>query len=73
MIDQKQISPDISLISPKQFYDRVNKILDTPIGIHAVYALMKKRNFPSVKIGGRYYVIESRVGDWLAAQSKSNA
>lgn len=64
---------NISLITPKQLYERMNESIETPIGIHAVYALVKKKGFPSVKIGGRYYVIENRVEEWMLRQSKSSA
>ena len=63
---------NMKLISPKQFYIRINESLDTHIGLKAVYDLIKRRSFPSVKIGGRYYVIESKVEEWLINQSRSS-
>ena len=60
----------LRLISPKQFYEMINERLDTPMGLRSVYALIKRRSFPSVKIGGRYYVIESKVEEWLVNQSR---
>lgn len=64
---------EISLISPRQLYDRLNAELDTPIGIHAVYSLMKRKDFPAVKIGGRLYAISSEVRPWLMSQTKKTA
>ena len=29
------------------------------------YALMRSSAFPSIKLGGRYYVAEIEVNDWL--------
>ena len=56
---------DYCLISPRQLYNRINRDLDEPIGISTVYKLVKEKDFPSVKIGGRFYVIENRVEEWL--------
>ena len=61
---------DISLISPKQLYKLLNESLDTPIGINAVYALMKRKDFLAMRIGGRLYAIESEIRPWLMAQIK---
>ncbi|MCM1046580.1 MAG: helix-turn-helix domain-containing protein [Candidatus Gastranaerophilales bacterium] len=35
------------------------------IGRDRTYALMRASAFPSMKIGGRYYVVEAEVDDWL--------
>ena len=56
---------DYTLISPKQLYIRINRDLDEPIGLSTVYKLVKEKDFPSVKIGGRFYVIEDKVSEWL--------
>ncbi len=56
---------DYTLITPKQFYDRINHNLDEPIGMNMIYKLVKDKDFPSVKIGGRFYVIEDQVQEWL--------
>lgn len=58
---------EYQLISPKQFYERINKTLDEPIGINTIYRMVKQPGFPSVKLGGRYYVIENKVKEWLEA------
>lgn len=58
-------TPNYTLISPKQLYNRINRDLDEPIGLSTVYSLVKQKDFPSVKIGGRFFVIEEKVKDWL--------
>lgn len=60
---------EYTLITPKQFKERLTRSMDTPIGIHTVYDLVKKKDFPSLKIGGKYYIIEDKVGEWMNAQS----
>ena len=39
--------------------------LDEPIGLTTIYKLVKEKDFPSVKIGGRFFVIEDKVSEWL--------
>lgn len=56
---------DYCLISPKQLYDRINRDLDEPIGLSTIYKMVKQSGFPSVKIGGRFFVIENKVEEWL--------
>ena len=34
------------------------------------YSLVKLRNFPSIKIGKRYYVNKDKVHEWISTQSK---
>ena len=63
------VNQDYSLISPRQFYQRINQKLDEPIGLGNVYKLVKQPGFPSVKVGGRYFVIENQVSDWLLKTS----
>ena len=58
-----------TLISPKQFYSRINRDLDEPIGLTTVYRLIKEKDFPSVRIGGRFFVIEEKVSEWLQCMS----
>ena len=59
----------LNLITPHQFYEELNTLLDTPIGIHKVYALIKKKDFPSVRIGNRFYVLRDEVAEWLKKQT----
>ena len=35
------------------------------IGRDRAYALMKSKGFPSMKLGGRYYVSEEALNRWL--------
>ena len=37
------------------------------IGRDTAYALMHSRNFPSIKLGGRYYVTQAALDKWLEA------
>ncbi|MEA4911568.1 MAG: helix-turn-helix domain-containing protein [Oscillospiraceae bacterium] len=37
-----------------------------------VYDLMSSRTFPSLRIGKRYYVIESDFIDWIGKQTKKD-
>ena len=39
------------------------------ISNNKLYALLKCRDFPSVKIGSRYYVIQDKLADWLEKKS----
>ena len=34
------------------------------------YILVRGRDFPSVKIGGKYRIIEDQLSDWLDKQSR---
>lgn len=35
------------------------------ISTNAMYALMRCRTFPSIRIGGRYYVCADKLEEWL--------
>ena len=35
------------------------------IGRDKSYSLMRSKGFPSIKIGGRYFVEEAALGEWL--------
>lgn len=67
-VDTTMAMPEVTdyvLISPRQLYDRINRELDEPIGLSTIYKLVKQKDFPSVKIGGRFFVIEDKVSEWL--------
>ena len=67
-VDTTMSMPEVTdyvLISPRQLYDRINRELDEPIGLSTIYKLVKQKDFPSVKIGGRFFVIEDKVSEWL--------
>lgn len=40
------------------------------ISKNKLYGLMKSRSFPSVKIGGRYYVDEDMLREWIIQKSR---
>ncbi len=61
----------LNLISPKQLQQMLNETLDCPIGINKVYSLVHKRGFPSIKIGGKYYVFKNKVFEWFESQPKN--
>jgi len=58
-------APNYRLISPRQLYTRINMDLDEHISLATIYRLVKEKDFPSVKIGGRFFVIEDKVSEWL--------
>ena len=43
----------------------INRELDEPLGLNTIYKLVKEKDFPSVKIGGRFYIIGEKVAGWL--------
>lgn len=47
------------LLSTKDLQAKLN------ISRDRAYALMRSSAFPSMRIGGRYYVVEKEVDDWL--------
>ncbi len=57
------------LISPQQLYARINSDLDEPIGLSTIYKLVKQKDFPSVKLGGRFFIIENKIEEWLQSLS----
>lgn len=40
------------------------------MGLNTVYGLMRSASFPSIKIGGRYYVTTSAYAQWLTENQK---
>lgn len=41
------------------------------IGKDKAYELVKDKSFPSLRIGGRYYVLKSEFAEWLHKQGRS--
>lgn len=39
------------------------------IGINQTYALVKKNNFPSIKIGQQYFIPKDQFKEWLKKES----
>lgn len=60
------------LTTPKEFYEYLNTNKDNKhkIGISMIYKLVRRKDFPALKIGGRYYIIENKIDDWLLKQSE---
>lgn len=59
-----------TLITPKQLYERLNQSMPGEhIGINTIYALVRRQDFPSCKIGRKYYVIEENLADWFHKQT----
>ncbi len=51
------------LMSVQEFAEQMTK--NVAIGANKIYAMVKEPGFPSVKIGGRYYVLVDKVNEWL--------
>jgi hypothetical protein len=52
--------PDSSKIwTAKQFYE------NSPFGLDKVYQLCHREDFPSLKIGRKYYVLRDEVMEWF--------
>lgn len=58
-----------NLITPKAFYNIINKD-NVIIGIDKIYELCKTKSFPSLKMGGRYYIILNKVDEWFDKQAE---
>lgn len=56
-------------ITVKQLYERLNERHPGLIGINAVYDLVKRKDFPSVRIGRKFLIIEDKVDAWLEKKS----
>jgi len=52
-------------ITVKQLYERLNAEHPGLIGINAVYALVKRKDFPSIKNGRKFLIIEDKVDAWF--------
>ena len=57
-----------NLMSVQDFAEQMTK--NVAIGANKIYAMVKEPGFPSVKIGGRFYVLIDKVNDWLEEQSR---
>lgn len=56
-----------NLMSVQDFAEQMTK--NVAIGANKIYAMVKQPGFPSVKLGGRYYVLIDKVNDWLEKQA----
>ena len=58
---------DKNLITPDQLYIYWNGN-GIRMGKQTVYRLIKRKDFPSVKFGGRYYIISDDIDSWVSKQ-----
>lgn len=59
-----------NLITPKEFYKYLCKNGKCTIGINTVYKMVRRKDFPALKIGKRFYIIENKVDEWLNKQAE---
>lgn len=52
-------------ITVKQLYEKLNAQHPGIIGINSVYDLAKRKDFPSVRIGNKFLIIEDKVDAWF--------
>ena len=52
-------------ITVKQLYEKLNAQHPGIIGINSVYDLVKRKDFPSVRIGNKYLILEDKVDAWF--------
>ncbi len=52
-----------NLVSVQEFAEQMTKHVN--IGANKIYGMVREPGFPSVRIGGRYYVLIDKVNDWL--------
>lgn len=61
---------DTKLITPKEFYNLVNRNEPGKIGMVRIYELVHRKDFPALKIGGRYYILANKIDEWFNKQSE---
>ena len=52
-------------ITVKQLHQKLNSEHPGLIGINAVYELVKRKDFPSVRCGRKFLIIEDKVDAWF--------
>ena len=52
-------------ITVKQLYEKLNSEQPWLIGINSVYTLVKRKDFPSVRNGRKFLIIEDKVDEWF--------
>ena len=57
-------------ISVKDFYEIINKDHPGLIGINKLYKLIKRKDFPSCHLAGRYVIIYPDALNWFFEQTK---
>jgi hypothetical protein len=61
---------DTKLITPKELFSLMNKDNPGNIGLMKVYELVRRKDFPALKIGGRYFVLENKLDEWFNKQAE---
>ena len=56
-------------ITVKQLYAKLNEQHKGLIGINAVYDLVKRKDFPSIRTGRKFLIIEDKVDAWFEKKS----
>lgn len=59
----------MNYITVKQLYEKLNTQHPGLIGINNVYELVKRKDFPSVRIGNKFLIIEDKVDAWFEKKS----
>ena len=52
-------------ITVKQLYEKLNAQHPGIIGNNSVYDIVKRKDFPSVRIGNKFLIIEDKVDAWF--------
>lgn len=56
-------------ITVKQLYEKLNAEHPGLIGINGVYKLARRKDFPSVRTGRKFLIIEDKVDAWFEKKS----
>ena len=59
-----------NIISVQDFAEQMTK--HVALGANKIYAMVKEPGFPSIKIGGRYYVLADKVNEWLEKKANTD-
>ena len=57
------------LMSVAEFSKAINDGLKIHISENKIYAMIREPGFPSIKIGGRFYVLADKVDEWLNSKA----
>lgn len=56
-------------ITVKQLYEKLNAEHPGLIGINAVYDLVKRKDFPSIRTRRKFLIMEDKVDEWFEKKS----
>ena len=56
-------------ITVKQLYEKLNAEHPGLIGINGVYKLVRRKDFPSIRNGRKFLIIEDKVDAWFEKKS----